>query len=324
MRTYSYSVAKHTTTEKKMCIENRDFGLVVRSNDNVPNVIVTVQHNGLNPWVFDGLVTARDTSSVPDLRVMPIATQIFRQNQGRVAVIFNCIPRTILDTNVEEEEAYVDPSMKKHFCSYHQEVSAMIRSANTKYGRNHCFLLDLHGFVRQPEYFPGQMYDVVLGTRNLQTVKLSNCPEGWERIDKRFAQHLQESGLSVFLPESEPVRERLWREKVQQENSQLLVMQRPVRDCDPEDSGDEEVYDTFRESLTTETKHLENAIFPPSAPDFYNGGYLIHSHFREGVAAAVQVEISPELREPRSSASAQGAEKREGFISAVSSLISSL
>lgn len=310
---------------RKFRIEGKSFGFVFGSTEGTPNVIITVQHNGLNPRAFEGLFTQRKTSSVPDLRIMPIAGGILQRSRGKAVIIFNCIPRTILDTNVEEKEAHVDPSMKDLYQSYHHEVSTMIRSANTEYGRGRCCLLDLHGFVRQPEYTPEETYDVILGTRNLQTVKLSHCPKGWERVDKNLAQYLQEAGLSIFLPEAEPIRQKLWREKVQQENPQVVVIERPVSGYDPDDPRDEETYVMFRESLTPDTKHQEeNAVFPPSAPDFYNGGYLIHSHFREGVAAAIQVEISPELREPKSSVSVQGTKKREGFVSAVSKMICSL
>jgi len=181
--------------------------------------------------------------------------------------------------------------------------------------------LDLHGFERQPEYVPGQLYDVILGTSNCHTIRHfdDQNQKEWERSDETLSQQLREVGLSVFLPGYEPIRLRQWRKE---NGPYLMGIDLPI--CGPDNNRDFESFMAFEESLTQEDKQRRDAKSPPSTPDDYNGGYLIRSHFGEGVAAAIQIELSPELREPRSRGDTEGAKKRERFIATVSSVICSL
>ena len=194
-------------------ILDRDFGMVIMP-PTIPRFIVTVQHDGMCDEIFRDLFYQRKKFSKQDVRVMPVAMDIFRQASPFVSVIYNKFDRSLLDTNRYPDDAYVDPEMKKRFDSYHQEVSNLIKSVTAAYGESRSCLIDLHGFTRQPSYeiHPGP-YDVILGTGNLRTVNFKSNGRGdneeyqkWASLDKKLAAHISDEGLEVFLPQAETVR----------------------------------------------------------------------------------------------------------------------
>jgi N-formylglutamate amidohydrolase len=184
-----------------------NFGIVfVPSLETPPPVLVTVQHCGLGQEIFQDLFLARKTKSLTDLKTLPLALDLFRAASPHVGVIYNQFNRRYLETNVPPDEAYRDQRLAAYYDSFHQKLAALISESSAVNGP--CVLLDLHGFGAQPAYSPPGGYDAILGTGNRSTVRVADKtrPDEKNDLDYQLRDELEKSGLSVFCPESEPVR----------------------------------------------------------------------------------------------------------------------
>jgi len=282
-------------------IINRDFGLVfIPSLDQPPPVFVAVQHCGLGREIFQDLFLTRNSESVTDLQTLPLALDLFRSASPHVGVVYNQFNRRYVETNVHPADAYRDERLAGYYDSFHQEIAARIIESSAVNGP--CVLLDLHGFGDQPAYAPCGGYDAILGTGNRSTVRLADRTRRDEKnnLDYQFRDELKKRGLSVFCPEFEPVREKLWREKV--------AADYPNKNIVPRNLIEEEEYESDLALLQ-----------PPELPDQFNGGYLIrkHSENSERVAAAIQIELAYSVRDRADEAN----KKRDAFIKATTDFI---
>jgi hypothetical protein len=261
----------------------RDFGLVFAPfAAPLPRVLITVQHCGLSKNVFRGIYQERDSDAVSESGVLSLAMDIFRQASPHVGIIYNQFHRIFLETNVPPEEGYSDPAMKKYYDSYHREIDQYLISASAAV-QGPCLLLDLHGFTGQPPYAPEPTgYDVILGTGNRETV-----------LCKRHDTSPNMTNL-----------DRQLRDVLEKEGLSVFCPERePI--------------------LEKRWRDRVVKLEPPSLPDHYNGGYLIHHHARDChlVAAAIQIEVAPTLRERSAEMTNEGRRKNSGFVTAISALV---
>ena len=283
----------------------RDFGLVfVPSLNPPPPAFITVQHCGFGKEIFQGLFQERKSATPTDLKTFPLAMDIFRAASPYVAVIYNQFNRHYIETNVHPAEAYCDKRLAQYYDSFHREIDDRIAESFAFNGP--CVLLDLHGFGNQPEYAPPGGYDAILGTGNRSTVQITDRARrnGKNNLDYRLREGLESNGLSVFCPESEPIREKMWRERASKDcpNKQIV----------PRNLIGEEEYESD-----------SNFLQPPEIPDHLNGGYLIRKHTENSdrVAAAIQIELVYPVRDRDESKNEGEINKRMVFVHTVAALI---
>ncbi len=284
------------------CLVHHDFGLtIVPSAETPPPVFVTVQHDGLNKDVFRGLFFDRLTESCSDLNALPLAMDIFRAASPRVGVIYNQFNRNFVETNVEPEDGYRDPLLKRYYDGFHAEIEKRLAEAESVHGP--CLLLDLHGFADNPSYAPPGGYDAILGTRNRGTVRTGLAlHKNRNSLDYQLRDALKAVGLLVFCPESEPIQEKIWRIKVSKDWPKATVVQRGS-------VGEDELFS----GTITEV---------PNLPDRYNGGYLVRKHGNPfgHLAAAIQIELAYGVRQHDRTTNVRN-EKQDKFIKAMDTLI---
>ncbi len=296
-----------------------NFGLVFHPGGR-PRVVITVQHNGISTTAFEGIFTPMNDGGLADMNVLPIVMELYRKAYPNVVVVWNQFPRKFLDTNRDKDDIpkeiycredvfnvpYNDERLAKYYETFYQEIGFLLRNASAEFletmnQNKKGFLLDLHGFRKQPAYAPSAGYDVILGTRNRGTILSHQARLSVIKVadlDYSIRDSLKQSGLSVFCPEFEPIRQRKWRETNKGDN---IVPRGWIREEDPEDM-------CLRE--------------PPNYKDLYDGGFLIRycSQFRR-IAAAIQLEIHSSLREGAKEKTEEGSKKRSLFIDTLAGLI---
>ncbi len=284
--------------------------------DRVPQVIVTVQHNGMSDSVFDGQFVKRSEDAKNDLGVISLAMCLYRKAYPHIGIVYNQVPRRFVDTNRDPEDRlewmrpFADPKLAPYFFGFHGTVEKMITESAETYGKKVC-LLDLHGFAKQPLYAPKDGFHVILGTRNRRSVKTGPdghmlSPDLWIDLDRRLAESLASQGLSVFCPEYEPYYQRQWLKRVSASHPHLPLWPR----------GNDSIVD---EEMDWES----GVMLPPPMPDEYDGAYLVGRHVgtESKLAAAIQIEVVRLLRDKPSDITEEGSRKRSSFVNSVSELV---
>jgi len=262
--------------------------------DSTPQFILSVQHNGMSDSVFDGLFVQRKETAWNDIGTLALAMSIYRAAFPHVTVVYNQIPRRFVDTNRDPEDprlfrrAFEDQALKSYFFDFHETLETTIKESAGRHGFRTC-LLDIHGFAEQPPYAPEGGFHVILGTRNRGSIVTSIDAEfsrttltpGWLDLDRKLSGVLCTKGLSVFCPDSEPIFQREWLNRVQKNYPQLDAFPR----------GNDTIDDP-------EADMEAGVLRPPPMSDWYDGGYLIGRfvHGSKRLAAAIQVEIASGLR----------------------------
>ena len=188
-------------------IKNEDEVLVLKSLQKNP-VIISVPHDGLGYSDFSGLFQRRKIGYFgKDRSVWPIAKGI--AIGWPVNLVRGLMPRTLVDyarawpvginyyplKQKEVHTALDDERLLPTYRRYHSELCRLIESNIATFGKEHCLLIDLHGFSKQPPYAPVGGFDLILGTGNRVSI-----PHGKTDID--FGNFMSGLGYKVFVPQS--------------------------------------------------------------------------------------------------------------------------
>ncbi len=170
-------------------------------------ILITIPHDTIPSFELDGFFKKRKNGCLGrDTHVWPIAKDIALKIP--INIIRGFIPRAYVDfnrsisstelpailNNKQNDVACNDENLISFYKYYHKTIKDIIKLIISNFNKKQCLLLDFHGFKKQPQY--GE-YDIILGTRNRQTI--------FSDIDKKLANFLITKGYSVFLPQETPL-----------------------------------------------------------------------------------------------------------------------
>lgn len=195
-------------------MKEKNFVLTVENIDSP--VIITIPHGGMTSrygsWLknfFKPRIKSEDSElnnisgekvvMGGDSNIIHVAMDILKGYQANIIV--GLLPRTFVDYNrFIPEVAYFDPKIKTFYDEYHNMIQEKIEILLTHH--KNVFLLDLHGFSKQP--IKGKNFDLILGTNNRET-----SPSNY---DKLFYDYFS-SDYEVFLSGADglPIESDLYR-----------------------------------------------------------------------------------------------------------------
>ncbi len=172
-------------------VTNHDFVMTLSPSQPSP-ILISVPHDGLPAHEHEQLFDKRINGiHGRDLYTWAIAKDIALHTP--VHVIRGMLHRSFIDYNRSEhdkaEPAYDDPRLKSYYDAYHETLGNTLGQLIHTFGEERVLLIDLHGFVNQPDY---GAYDLIYGTGYRTTIRSS--------IDRHSAKLLLAHGYSVFVP----------------------------------------------------------------------------------------------------------------------------
>lgn len=187
-----------------------DWTLQLTPSTDSP-IIMSVPHDGLPRSDFEGLFVPRNSGHhCRDMYVWNFVRDILTHHPSYG--IRGLLPRKFVDynrawpqainyyplTQAEAHTALDDERLVTAWETYHRSIESNLSRCISKFGVKRTLLIDMHGFIKQPEYAPHEGFDLILGTGNRITIPYGNP-------DEQLANYMTERGYHVFLPQPQSI-----------------------------------------------------------------------------------------------------------------------